>query len=206
MVDRGQKNRSTLLSWLDDYFNIVMIGVLFLFLFLAYWLVLSPKFLSVQDSIKTSLTSEEKLYASSQKKLAALSDINKVYEKIKLTADLQKFNTVLPGSYAPERLFGELEEIITTGGWVLDNISINTSNNASSTDNTAKTGKTNTVSGLEKINVTLAVSGINYTGFKRLLRILETNLRLMDISSVNFSPSNNTVNLNLVTYYYQTVR
>lgn len=211
MVDLSQKNRSDFISWVDEYFNLIMVGVLILFLFLAYWLVLGPKFLSTQETIKNSLAREERLYVSSQKKLAALADINKVYEKIKLTADLQKFNSVLPGSYVPERLFGELEEIIRAGGWVPDDIKISSPSATSSIANTVKANKANTEAlviypGLEKVNITLSISAINYAGFKRLLRILENNLRLMDITKVDFSPADGTVNLNLTTYYYQAVQ
>ena len=97
MVDSRQKNHNNLILWLNDYFNIIMAVIFILFLSLAYWLLLGPKFFTTQTEIKTNIVKEENSYADSQKRLATLLDIQKVYQNIK-TSDLQKFNSVLPSN------------------------------------------------------------------------------------------------------------
>ncbi len=202
------KKPNNLKSWLNDYFSIVVILVLVLFFFLSYWLVLGPKFFSTKTTIKAEISGEERLYTSSQNKLATLMDIQKVYQNIK-TSDLQKFNTVLPPKYVPERLFGELAEIVQSGGWIVSNITFipNVIQIAGkSKSEIARARLAANRPGLKKVNFTLSVSAINYPGLKRLLHLLENNLRLIDINSLKFSPSAHTVVLNLTTYYYKTAQ
>jgi len=206
MVNPRQKNYSNLMLLFNDYFSVVIIIVLILFFAGAYLLVLNPKFIATQDAIRANISSEENLYAVSQKKLAVLLDIQKVYENIKPT-DLQKFNSVLPGFYPADKLFGELEEIVSTGGWLVDGISFDVTDGKAPTDPKKVTKSILTdlsqYPGLEKINVTLSVSAINYAGLKRLLHLFENNLRLTDVTNVSFSPSDRTADLILNTYYYK---
>ncbi len=121
MTPLTHKNNNNFSFNLGDYVNVLIIIILVLFSLVTYWLILGPKFSNTKEAIRLSIRGNEKLYASSQKKLAVLSDIQKVYQNIK-ASDLQKFNTVLPGKYIPERLFGELGEIVKNGGWLVSDI------------------------------------------------------------------------------------
>ena len=53
------------------------------------------------------------------------------------------------------------------------------------------------------INLNLEVTAIDYTGFKNLLRTLENNLRLFDITELSFIPDENAASFVLSTYYYK---
>jgi len=189
MPVRPAPNRNSLNHWLNNYFNAVLAGVLILFLLLAYWLILAPKFQETQADIQANIDAQESLYALSQQKLTDLQATAAIYQAIN-PADLNKFNSVLPDRYVPERLFGELEDIVGSGGWLVTDIGI-TPAAPSGSD-----GK------LWQIGVHLDVSGLDYKGVKTLLRLLENNLRLMDVTQINFSPSGNSATINLLTYYY----
>jgi hypothetical protein len=47
----------------------------------------------------------------------------------------------------------------------------------------------------------LDITGVNYEGLKQLLAIIESNLRLLDVKKVSFSPEGNTAQLEIVSYY-----
>jgi len=191
MIPPRPKNKNNFNQWLNKYFSIILAGVLILFLALAYLVFLGPKFTATKDIIQANITEQENLYALSQQKLANLQAVGTLYKTIK-EADLQKFDSVLPDNYIPARLFGELEEIINSGGWLLTEINIEQ----------APPGDINKNVG--QINVELSLSGLDYIDFKRLLKILETDLRLLDVTNVSLDSASNSVTLMLTTDYYQT--
>jgi hypothetical protein len=205
MANRPLKNQNSLNLFLNNYFNAILAGVLILFFVIADVLIIIPKFTATQDTIKTKIAEEQNFYAASQRKLASLQAIGSIYSKIS-PADLQKFNGALPDAYPQAKLFGELEETIQAGGWLLGSVTIspeNTDSSASAAPNATSTLGLINDPNLHAVNLEINVSAIDYAGFKTLLRLLENNLRLLDITSVKFSPNTNSADLNLTTYYYQ---
>jgi hypothetical protein len=207
-----KRNNNTNL-FLNNYFNIILALVLVLFLLVAYLVFLNPKFQATQAAIQANTEEKRVLYETTQKRLASLKAIYDVYQKIS-PADLQKFNSVLPDNYVRERLFGELEEIIGRGGWLISDINISPASNAPKEIVAVPAGKggvgpnSASVLGNKKIgtiNIQLSVAAIDYSGLKNLLNILETNLRLFDITNIEFSPSGNSVTVMITTYYYESL-
>lgn len=195
MINRAQKNQNAVNLFLNTYFNAILAAGLIIFLAAAYIFFLGPKFSTTQATINANIEEQQNLEAISRQKLANLKALAEVYKKINPT-DLQKFNSVLPDEYAPERLFGELEEIVSRGGWLLSGIDIS--------QVPAAEIETSANPKLGKINLTLSLSAIDYVGVKSLLKMLENNLRLFDITSVNFSSTADNASLVLTTYYYKT--
>ncbi len=196
-MSRGQKNQNAMNLFLNSYFNIIMVLVVIIVLALAYFIVLQPKYDATMTAISSNIEQQQKLYLDQQKKLDNLKTVSDLYKKIPL-ADLKKFNGVLPDNYVRERLFGELEEIVTQNGFILNSVSISQEVKKAPTDEGAAVVSNK----IGKINIQLSLSAIDYTGFKNLLRLLENNLRLFDITNVSFSPGGNTAELTLTTYYY----
>jgi hypothetical protein len=159
---------------------------------------IKPKFDATMSAIQSNIEQQQKLYTDQQKKLANLQIVSDLYKKIP-SADLKKFNGVLPDSYIKERLFGELEEIISKNGFILNAVNISQEEKKLS----AAESMAPRSASIGTIDLQLSISAIDYTGFKNLLRLLENNLRLFDITTVSFSPGGNTANLTLSTYYYK---
>ena len=210
MANQAINKQNDLNVFLNNYFNIILAIALILFLLIAYFAFLGPKFRATQEAIKANTEEKQLLYETTQKRLASLKAVSEVYRKINPT-DLQKFNSVLPDAYIRERLFGELEEIVGRGGWLVSHIAITPEEEAKAPAQVvneegvavpasapaAKTKKIGTV------NVQLQISAIDYPGFKNLLRMLESNLRLFDVTNIEVSPSGNTAAITLSTYYYK---
>lgn len=211
MANQPVKKQNNLNIFLNDYFNIILAAVLIFFLFFAYLVFLGPKFRATQAAISANTEEKQLLFEATQKRLASLKAVSEVYKKISPT-DLQKFNSVLPDSYVRERLFGELEEIIGRGGWLISDIAISqdeakkASASAAAEGGAVSTGSNPVLNKkIGTISLQLNVSSIDYPGFKNLLRLLESNLRLFDVTSVEFSPSNDSAIITITTYYYQSI-
>lgn len=212
MANRSTKNRDTLSLIWDKYFQVFLAGVLILSLILAYFLILGPKFQATQSALQANIDEQQSIYSGQQKKLANLKALVDLYKKIDM-ADLQKFNAVLPDKYIPERLYGELEEIVSRGGWLVTSVRImDPEDAAKQVKATAVDEEGNSLPAaiqptedarLGTINFEVNVSAIDYAGLKSLLRLLEKNLRLIDVQSVGFNPDGNSATLELTTYYYK---
>jgi len=198
MITRGQKNQNSINLFLNNYFNIITVAVLILFLAVSYFMFIKPKFDATMSAIQSNIEQQQKLYTDQQKKLANLEIISDLYKKIP-SGDLKKFNGVLPDSYIKERLFGELEEIISKNGFILNAVNISREEKKLPTTE----GMAPRSASIGTIDLQLSISAIDYAGFKNLLRLLENNLRLFDVTTVSFSPGGNAASLTLSTYYYK---
>jgi len=212
MANQPVKKQNDANIFLNNYFNIILALILIVFLLLAYLVFLGPKFRATQAAIQANTEEKQLLYEATQKRLANLQAIRDIYQKISPT-DMQKFNSVLPDSYVRERLFGELEEIIARGGWLISNIIISPEDE-NSKPATLVPGQIGVgphapaVANNKKIgtvSIQLSLLAIDYPGFKNLLRILENNLRLFDVTSISFSPSDSSATVVITTYYYKSL-
>jgi len=205
MVNRNQKNQNNLNNFLNRYFNALIAAALVLFLVLAYFLFLGPKFSATQATIQANSDQERNLYASSLKKLAGYKAMNEIYKKIS-PGDLQRFNSVLPDNYVPERLFGEIEEMVSQGGWLVSSLKISPVEDAPAVlaeDGVPVKSIGPTNKNLGRYNLELSVTALDYSGLKNLLKILESNLRLFDVMNVDYSPGESRARILLTTYYYK---
>lgn len=196
---------SQLLQTLNDHFDAFLIGAVVIIFALAYVTVIRPKYQSTITAIKDNIASQEKIYLDQKTRLSNLKVAASLYEQIKKNqlGDVRKVNAVLPDEYVKERLFGEMEEIVSKSGFLLG--SLNISREEIGKDSLA--GINSLGEGLPKaigrVQISMSVGAIDYNGLKNLLLVLEKNNRLLDIQSVSFSPEGKTVNLVLFTYYFK---
>ncbi len=202
---KNNRNQNATNIFLNDYFNIIAALVVIFILAMAYFAVIRPKYNDTLAAIKTNLEQQQRIYSSQQIKLNNLKAVADLYKKIP-AADLKKFNSVLPDNYIKERLFGELEEIVTQNGFILSSVNIisdQEDGQAAGAGNGNQGANSSVSENVGVINLELSVTAINYAGFKNLLRTMETNLRLFDITKVSFSPGGNSASFILSTYYYK---
>ncbi|MFZ4631747.1 MAG: hypothetical protein ACOYL8_00900 [Patescibacteria group bacterium] len=195
MITNNQKNKNSLNIFLNDYFNIVIVFIVIIVLAASYFIVIQPKYDETMAAIKSNIEQQQKIYTDQQKKLESLKTISDLYSKIS-PSDLKKFNGVLPDDYVKESLFGELDEIITANGFILNSVSVTKEGENADGTKVAGLGK------VSQVNIKLSLGSVSYNGFKNLLKLLETNLRLFDITQLNFTPDSNAVSFSLTTYYY----
>ncbi len=208
MPDNKLKQRNSLNLFLNEHFNwLVMAGVLFIFIF-AFLFFIGPKLQITKAAIKDNIEAQQRLYAEQEKKLRDLKTMQQVYDEI-LPADLARFDGVLPDQYIKETLFGELEEIIVSRGFLLKTVVLSSDMEKKSVGNNEiglpdigsndKTGPVGTVT------ATISIGAVDYNGLKQLLIALEANSRLFDIKNVSFSQDAETADLEIVTYYFKSL-
>jgi len=198
-----QKNNINI--FLNEYFNVIVL-LLSVFIFVvSFFVILSPKINATTMLIADNIATQKKLYAEQEKKLAELKTIKQVYDDI-LPSDLHKFNRVLPSDYVKESLYGELEEIIIRNGFVLGSVLIEEEpeEDANPAQDLPTIGGTAALSqNIGKVTFIVSINTIDYRGFKKLLNSLESSARLFDIDMVDFSESEDVVELRIITYYYK---
>lgn len=202
MPDNKLQQKNSLNIFLNERFNLlVILGVVLIFVF-GYFLFIGPKLKLTVETISDNVETQKRLYSEQQKKLNDLKIMQATYDKI-TPEDLERFNGVLPNVYLEETLFGELEEIITQRGFLIESVTIESNPEAANSNLPAMGGSVEALEGVGEITVRVSISAINYSGLKQLLTALEVNSRLFDIKEVTFSDNENSAQLELITYYYQ---
>lgn len=212
-IKRQKSNRKNI--FLNKYFNLILSVLVLLIIIFSYFIILGPKYNSAQLIIKDNLVNQQLLYNQQRKKLDTLKIIADVYSKIPL-ADLNKLNSVLPYEYKQEQLFGEFEEIAEKNNWILSSVSLSYPDELGEGEVAPAVKPGSLVPGegamfgslnenTKQVEVELVFNGVDYLGLRKLLSVLETNLRLFDVKQVDFS-GDSEVAITLATYYYQAIK
>ncbi|HOZ56485.1 MAG: hypothetical protein BWY51_00868 [Parcubacteria group bacterium ADurb.Bin316] len=184
-----QKNTAAfLLIILHRYFFIIAILVFLAIILSGFIFLIQPKYDSITEKIRVEEEKKTQELAELQAYSEKLRNYRNEYNQIS-SADKAKIDAMIAGSYLPEDVFSEMEKLVSSRGLILNSIEVN----SLLSDN--KNGS------LGEAVIKLSISGINYEGLKQLLAIIESSLRLADVKKVNFSPSQNTVNLEISTYF-----
>lgn len=176
---------------LSKYFGLLLLAMVFLVFVFSYFLLLKPKFDSAVANIRNSSVDKEERYALAKKKFDDLKALASSYSQID-PRTREKVDQFLPSEYIQEQLFLELEEVIIKNGFTVDSITIQKELNPASTL---------PATGIGRVKVDLAVSSVDYRGFKSLLMIMENNVRLMDVYSLEFDPAGSTAKIEFYTYF-----
>lgn len=183
-----------LVEFLKKYFTTLLFVILAIFFLLAYYLVLVPRFQQAAQKIQVNSSEEEKKYILTVQKLTDLRSLDRAYKQVD-PALIAKVNEFLPDEYIQEQLFLELEQVIIKNGYAVNSISIQ-----------KELGESN--DGLDKrigrVKVQVSISAIDYLDLKKLLAIMENNVRLMDIQKLTFSPSGQSAEFDFYTYFLKT--
>ena len=207
MQDRIRQSLNERNIFLNKYFNLILIILVILFLVISYIMFLGHKHQAAELLIKDNVVSQQLLFNQQQKKLDTLKIISDIYSKVE-PADLLKFNSVLPYQYKQEQLFGEFEEIANKNGWILKNVSLSypdelIAGQVAPTPSSEENFFGSLNPNVGRVEVSLSLAGLDYQGVKKLLTVIEENLRLFDVSQITFSGASK-VSLSLTTYYYKT--
>lgn len=140
--------------------------------------------------IKSNIGAQEKLFEEQKLRLKELQTIYNVYSKIPVS-DLDTFNQVLPNNYVKESLFGELEEITSRSGYILESLDINDQ------------GPTSISATIGAIEGVANISGLDYRNLKKFIQDLEKSSRLIDVQGISYSVEGESLELTFLTYYYK---
>ncbi|MFZ2310027.1 MAG: hypothetical protein WAW11_00595 [Patescibacteria group bacterium] len=202
MTENKIAQQNSINNFLNTYFNLFVVVLISFLLVMSYFLVLKPKVDATTMAISDNISQQQRIYQAEQSKLLSLKSTIDSYKKID-PVDSERVNSILPNDYNKEKLFGELEEIITKNGYEPNSITL-TKEGETTKNTAANTGNVTLAKASDKIgviNISLSIGSIDYANLKNFLGVLENNLRIFDITSVSLGERSAT--LQMVTYYYK---
>lgn len=188
-------------EFLEKYFIILNIFLIFLIISLSYLLLIKPKIDLTIAGIKENISVQQNALNIQRKKLVDMEAALDFFRDLK-DEDIDKVLSVLPNKYPKEKLFGEIEDVIIQHGFILSNLSLNVIEDVDTESLPAEISALPSVDKLGIIEIDMSVGGVNYNNLKQFLNILERNLPLLDILNLDFSPGGDSVGLKLRTYYF----
>lgn len=133
------------------------------------------------------------------------------YEEID-KIDLDKIDSILPDVLGKDKLLSEMESLILKNGLLLTSLQIEEvkevkkaispeGETSANLPGAAAQEKKNKLTNVGKIKINVDLAGTNYDNFKKILKAIEDNLRLLDIAKIQFNPDANKTSLEIFAYY-----
>jgi hypothetical protein len=213
----ARRRRNSLNRALQNYFGLVIIIVVLATSFSLYKFLLKPKYDKILASINTTFFQKDQLVPK-YKELEGYRNLMLAYQAVDKN-QIARVDGLVPANYLKEDLFTELIYIISKKGFTVNYLDITTNaegGNATPAANTGRSGGAAAVpatatagsgtgltlpANVGTVNVKLSVNKADYPNLKVLLDLLESSLRLINVKSVNFSPTDSVAVLELDTYY-----
>lgn len=196
-------------SFLLKYFNVLVFLAVPAILIIGLYTIIMPKYRVIIQVTKAKNLSNENEYNSRVEYYVMINQLKSAYEKIDKD-QVKQIEILLPNENSENELYADIESLAAENGLCIESLSINdgSGDNSKETEKKPKQNKDQVASALpgdlKKVKINLELSGLNYNSFKNFLYVIENNLELMDIDSVDFSPVDGVVRLKISTYFYKT--
>lgn len=184
---------------LIDYFKwIIVFLVLVTLASGTFWIIL-PKYRQVRKKIEAANESLKLEYLKLSAYLKNLNSLNDTYKSVS-QGELGKIGILLPDRPDAEDLMAQIEALAKNNGLILTSLQVVPETRAAAADAADKTSENKQV---KKIRITMNLSAIDYVALRNFLKVLESNLRLMDVKQLTFSPGGRSAALDILTYYLE---
>ncbi|MFA5360322.1 MAG: hypothetical protein WC349_05235 [Patescibacteria group bacterium] len=197
--------------FLMDYFNFIIFALVAVLILVGLFIFVYPKYQQIHkenEEIQNNLQVE---YEAKFNYLSSIRDLKEIYQSIS-DKDRSKINSMLPTNRDTSLIIAEMESIATKNGVILNSIQTSTQE-ASSKTNTRSETKNDKVSlagifnqlpqGVGSIKIEVKLSSVNYQVLKNIIKTFENNLRIFDITTVNFNVSKKEALFTIYSYYFQ---
>jgi hypothetical protein len=201
MPEKEKKTNELFYDILTKYFGLIIFFVVILVLVLFYFFLINPKLQESVKEVQNNINFQQNIWDIERQKLSQMQESLDYFRQIN-NDDIELLESVIPHPYPKEKLFGEIEDIVLLNGYTLTNLSINEVE-LSSTSEEEEVEEDNKYENLQVLNISLEISGLDYNAMKRFLPVIENQLPLMDIVNLDFSPTAETLSLNIYSYYFK---
>ena len=192
---------------LSKYFSLLVIIIVGIIIIFGYFFIIKPKY--EKNKIKNKEAIENTVNVINAKKIY-LSELNKyirLYNNIS-KKQKDKISDILPDDSNLNSLYTKIDNLMSKNGFVLTSLNIFNKSNIKtartrrlSNNNDDRNKDDKILSGVGEINLLIDVDDVDYKRAKRLLKIIENNLRLMDVKKISFSPEGGSAKLEISIYY-----
>ena len=188
-----------------NYVRLLALALGLIVIFIFYFFIFS-------DQIKNLVSSEGK-YNTRTKNLELQIKNSDLDEVLRLKKNLQSIDkqeldkvfSILPEERNIARLYAQMERLVQKNSFIPLKINIS----PVTSEELLRRGIREVDEILtpeeegknSKLAISLSIDGGDYLQFKKLLGDIEKNLRILDIKSIEFSPSTETYHLEIETYY-----
>lgn len=170
-------------------FKLISFLAVLIILILSFLFVLKPEYNKIVK-IRQEFKTKQEEFANQKNYFDDIKKLISNYQKI-TSADIEKINNVLPQKKDIAGLFVQMEAIAKESGLNLLGLDIAERKEPPELEKLK----------IRELDIALNLSGGDYFAFKKFINAVESNLRIMDITSINFSPEAETYALDLKTYY-----
>jgi hypothetical protein len=191
------------LSLLNKYYKQIMVIISLAILIFSFIFWLRPQYLAAKDLAAQQIPFHQTKLAELD---AYINDLRTLQNNLSSVgadkkAEFDKLAKILPNETGVKDLFAEMEALIENknDGYNFDlkSLSFDVLENtepksAQGTDligdetNALNGNKGNLLASVKTVNISLTIEGGDYLEFKKLLGSIESHLRLLDVTSVNF--------------------
>lgn len=186
-----EKKLSLFKLFLLQYFKVITPLAVILILVFGFIFLLKPKYNEVKVSGALNLEAKQASLANKESQLSQLQELVDNYNGL-ARGNIDKIEKILPREEDIPGLLAQLEKVVKNNGFNILSLDINSVQNLS---------KDKQKDLIKKLALTLTIEGGGYTNLKLFLNQIETNLRLFDVGSLNFTSGSNLYTLNISTYY-----
>lgn len=198
--------KNELYSFVDKNFSYLVAACIVVVVFLFTYFLIVPTWKEIRDVSVLELEQKQDRLTEMQKFLSELKTMRDKYTQIDYN-DIQRLETVLPKGFNKQKLFLQLEELVTQKGLTVSSIafiehlaaassSTSRRNSQTVTDSSASTG------GVEQVDISLTVQGVStYDSFKEFLTSIESFGPMLTLASVDYPVSSTALSITLTTYY-----
>lgn len=174
----------------------------------GYLFLLRPE-MSGYNRDKAVIAGKRSGLEQSVHQLLNYKEVSADYDRIS-PAEADKVNEILPVGVDKPSLYVNIESIVSDAGLTLENVNITESKSpvqlkakTKAKDLPDKSTPDQIKGELKIATINFSASGVNYSRLKNLLAIIEKNLRLLDVQSLDYNPADGVVTMSLASYYLE---
>ena len=188
-------------KFLSDYFRWLVVAIVAVVLASSYFLLLKPKYDQTMNHLNLANRQEQADFNAKNEELKKVKALLDAYAGIDPNY-LDKVKAIAPAVQNKEELFSEINYLVSRNQLFLQSVSLSEVGGYGGSNLVAETPADKEIAGkIRSVTVSLSVAGADYQGLKNFLAALENNLRLMDVTSLSFSPGGGSTILSFITYY-----
>ena len=225
IIGKGQEDpnvrrrRNAINKFLNSYFKFIVLFFIVAFLWASFSYVIGPKFEEASGASNTIVEEKKieflKQYNELQNYKNAISSFSSIDRR-----NVYRIEKMVPKAYSRDDLFTEITYFLLQNNFRINSINIiDPGANSAITDTgagrrpvvDASTQQSSDMAYRQYTDslssdigawvINLELSDMDYPRLKTLLSLLENNLKLMDVYSLNFYPSSRMLNIGILTYY-----
>jgi len=203
--------RNNINIFLNRYFSAIIFVASVVVLVAGFSFLLLPKYKEVMRGIESAGAEYDSEYSEMQKYLSELKKLKNEFQKIS-QEDIAKIQIMLPQEEYHEELLAQMENIVLKNGFLLTFLQVEDNGQIERVPRDGgRDGKANDAGGdriplevqttVNQVKIKMDIVGADYSGLKKLLGIIENNLRLIDILNISFDPTGGKTSLEMRAYY-----